>query len=825
MAWRKYLFHCIGYLSAFSVLLWVPACGRSSGPSEETAKAQQAIINGQPNNAYPAAGSLTAAQRSFCSGTLIAPRVVLTAAHCIDAFAQTGGAALEFRVDVPVDQRNYKSIFVPIDQTNSKRHPNYDRQQVLNDIAVVILTRGVFEVPSVPFNTQKMDASWVGRELFFMGYGRLSASDTNPAPFKYSTKMPITGVDPTSPQGPKTNTVSYLGNNTAVCQGDSGGPAMYENNGKMYVVAVTSHGTSLNCNGTSYSYRTDPYVAWIQGFVDQFSTCEGANPTCGKCASCDANKQCVPKSVSADPKNCAVCNSDADCPNNGSCVQIGSGKRCAQACDGDDCCPADHVCTTGLNSKKYCLPNKMECPPVSCTQNSQCSAGETCKSGTCAIQLPTRKATLCQPCATNADCGGDYCENPEGRGGRCLQPCDASDRCPENFRCKDIAPGFKQCIANDGVCRSVCKTDADCKGGLLCDTRDGVCKRDGGGDPGEPCAQDLPCKPTLQCTPASEGARCYQTCGFAPGSAGSPCRPNGTCDAGLQCFQNPAGGGNFCVEPCSTGTTCNTGGSCAPFINICFCQNDAACGAGRSCNLILQGLGGACTAAVAKPCPQGEECISNPGQQSICVQNSAGSQDVGQACDAVKRCKKGLLCLPGLNVCVEDCTQTNTCTQGGKCQSIQFVPNKFCTCGQPADCPSGKLCRVVGQGIGFCAPDDSKGCQSTGCPSGFKCVGTQCVSENAEPLPEPDAEPPVESVAEPSAEPTAEPTAETTSESSAEASPDGGTADKGSGTDETTSESNIPPKSCGCQQPTPSEIPASFVFLLFFLATLQLRRR
>ncbi|MCB9637757.1 MAG: trypsin-like serine protease [Myxococcales bacterium] len=824
MTWRKHFFRYVGFFLTLATVLWVPACGeqKQSSTTEEIGKTRQAIINGKQDNAYPAAGSITAGQRSFCSGTLIAPRVVLTAAHCIDAFAQTGGAAIEYRIDVPVDTKNYKSIFVPVDQASCKQHPQYDRQQVLNDIAVVILTRPVFEVPTVPFNTQKMDASWVGRELFFMGYGRLSPSDTNPAPFKYSTKMPITGVDPNSPQGTKTNTVSYLGNNTAVCQGDSGGPAMIELNGVMHVAAVTSHGTSLNCSGTSYSYRTDPYVSWIQGFVDQFSTCDGATPTCGKCATCDANKQCAPKAVSAEASNCKVCKADTDCANGGSCVQVGSGKRCAQACDTDDCCPADHVCTTGLNNKKYCLPNKMECPPASCTQDSDCSAGEACLSGTCGIKLPDRKTTLCQPCGANTDCGGDYCDNPEGRGGRCLQACDGNDQCPSGFRCKEINPGFKQCIANDGVCRGVCKIDNDCKGGLLCDTTDGFCKRDGGGDPGEPCAQDLPCKSTLQCTPGTEGARCYQTCGYSPGSAGSPCRADGTCDAGLQCFQNPAGGGNFCVEPCQGGSACQTGGSCAPFINICFCQNDAACGAGRSCNLILQGLGGACTAAVAKPCPQGEECVTNPGQQSICVQNSAGNQGVGQACDAVNRCKQGLLCIPGLNICVEDCTQTNTCTQGGKCQSVQFIPNKFCTCSQPADCPSGRVCNVVGQGIGYCAPDEKQGCQATGCPTGFKCVGTQCVSENAEIGPEPTAEPAAESTVTP------EPTAESTpAEPTAEGTTDGGTADKGTANDtpantETTNPGN---KSCGCQQSNPSEVPVGFLFLLLWAVGFAWRRR
>src|SRR4028119_30862 len=80
----------------------------------------QAIINGQPDrNAHPYVG-MVYNDESLCSGTLISPRVFLTAAHCTEFFEEGNS-----KVYVTFEQR---ADFRPDDAYvgTPHTHPRYD---------------------------------------------------------------------------------------------------------------------------------------------------------------------------------------------------------------------------------------------------------------------------------------------------------------------------------------------------------------------------------------------------------------------------------------------------------------------------------------------------------------------------------------------------------------------------------------------------------------------------------------------------------------------------------------------------------------------------
>ena len=188
-----------------------------------------------------------------CSGTLIAPNLVLTARHCVSQNLTSGGVICGqagFGNPYPGD-----SIFITPDIQMSQQSPFFQGQSVVVpsegsdtcgfDIALVILAENVPEslaVPAIPRvdleaqQSETYDAVGYGSEGFTFGGGRKALNGL--------TVMCTAG---SCSFGNQIATTEWLGD-TGVCQGDSGGPA-FDADDK--VIGVVSRG-GMGCTSPIY---------------------------------------------------------------------------------------------------------------------------------------------------------------------------------------------------------------------------------------------------------------------------------------------------------------------------------------------------------------------------------------------------------------------------------------------------------------------------------------------------------------------------------------------------------------------------------------------
>lgn len=729
-----------------SLLLVGQSCVPTDKPPSSFQQSKAAIVNGAPSLAHPALGTLMAGGASFCSGALIGPKAVLTAAHCMEGSTFRSKQAA-FRIDLPLDHKRFRAVTALIDQSKSVPHPKYTQQEnsaglllkLENDIGIVALKAPIHGVSYPPINTKTIDNTWVGKQAFIWGYGKTSFFTSLTSPEKLYSVLTITSVGTSIAGRAVPNSLRLESKTNSPCQGDSGSSYLMELDGVLKIVAVHSFGNA-RCVGSEGAFRTDPYASWIQTTLEKVSGCQ-TDSDCGTCGSCK-NKACQPKTNAALSSHCQPCRTDKDCEN-GACVQLKSGRRCLQRCD-KGCCPSGTLCNQA--EKPYCFPETDACPDVACQKDEDCSDIESCLQGTCTLKLPPPASNLCQPCNKHEDCGeGGFCHTPVQTGGRCLQSCSAQGLCPKGFACQALAPRFERCVPRDRLCNITCKDKQDCLDSWNCEK--GICLRSSGANVGEPCSEQQPCRKELTCIQTAEGSRCFQACGYPLGSAGAPCFLSSGggfgCKPGLECISNPLGG-RICVQSCGRDADCTKGGTCLPLFNFCICREDSACGKDKTCKIIAEGIG-ACNEQKVTSCPADHTCQQDVSS-GACLPKVPGTQGHGQTCSVYKRCREGLDCVPGINVCAEPCTDDDVCKLGGSCQAVPLLLNKYCLCEQDKSCRKNWQCRTFTQLLSFnisvCVPGYDAGCQvNDQCHNDLVCHGGACLFSSDIPEPSPEPEP------------------------------------------------------------------------------------
>ncbi len=367
-----------GYVCSLAFgLLVSTAC--SSGEVDVTSRAEP-IIGGVAAAAGDFPTTVAISNGGLCTGTLVAPDLVLTAAHCISPGLLGAGSQeqLTAQTQVIFDTDNlFGGTGRAVQAAETIPHPNFSINSLGDDdIGLIRLQTPVTDRAPTPINRFREDAP-AGIVVTQVGYGatqvggggagRLFAIDA-----KATTSCTSFGI-------PDANLLCFSQiDGQGKCQGDSGGPSFATINGIEKVVGVTSFGDQT-CAQFGADSRVDAELDFLYTHAPELAcqvdgACNeecgtGELPPDGDCTLCTKDDECDDSEVCNTDGRCVAapftpggdgftCTSNEECESN-LCATDSSGGACTSRCtsdsdcsDGFECIEAgsDNICWAGGSS-------------------------------------------------------------------------------------------------------------------------------------------------------------------------------------------------------------------------------------------------------------------------------------------------------------------------------------------------------------------------------------------------------------------------------------------------------------------------------------------
>ncbi len=360
----------------------------SSCADFDAGRSQRAIVGGQPVDNASVVRILGA---GLCGATVLAPRLLLTARHCV-AHVRPGpricdeeGNVVPPNPDDPVqypDAGSFEPTLAP-DQIvvggglwDEGYTPGVvdvlttsDDTICRSDAALLVLDQGLDEFPPAPIRLQRTPS--VGEELTVVGYGQTESDDQSTTLLGRDVSTLAVGPESAVPGEVDAVPPGFFTVGEGPCRGDSGSPALSGDGALVGLASALSRadldefdGTAADCTGKLARGKYQRVDAIRDLVLAAFDEAEAVPWREGE-----------PDPRAGLSQIGEACQGDNDC-NSHICVPLDAGGRvCSYGCLGAPC-PSSYECRD--------VDQKLRCVPVAATEPEP-DPGSADGAGGCAI--------------------------------------------------------------------------------------------------------------------------------------------------------------------------------------------------------------------------------------------------------------------------------------------------------------------------------------------------------------------------------------------------------------------------------------------------------